>query len=608
MRKPLLNRSRRVATPVTCGPDATGTFPTIAEAILRLQATTDFSLPRRRTMASGLRRLARMMGSTPETVRLDPAVVGPALKCATPASCDVKPSTLAACRVDTGTVMRWLGLIDLPNRSQAPLGEAWSVLRDALPDQFINIQLQALMAYCDANGIAPDAVTDQTVVAYGEALKSRRLTRNPADRVGRVVRAWNRARRIVPIWPAVELRTPASEDGYSRPFSLYPASFQAGIEAYKAAIQKGGSGSLFDSAAGIADASLQSYLSGIRVAAAALVETGVPIETILSVDILITPENIRRAIDFHWRRAGGKRTRHTGGIAAALGSLARHCLGAGSPAYAELRPLLKAAKPKKQSRMTVTNERRLAQFDDPQKLAMMLHLPEALFAEAEAQKAAGDLRIAAWTAGVAVAVATELRCPMRSRTLAGLRLGHSLLRLGGRKPVWAWFEIPPEDKKTEGTFRWPVARETSGFIDRYLKDFRPLLGPAAAASPFLFPGRDKADEPRSEIALSRAISEAIWRFVGADMNLHLFRAFAGKLILDDNPGALEDLRLLLDQTTLDTALRYYRSHQPAAAAARIDRVFERRKSETRTLAKAAFAQLKPKPARRKPGAGGEARP
>ena len=127
-------------------PVAAAGTPSIAVAIARIEAEQPFPLQRRRATVSALRLLARLCGGTEGTVILDPAVVGPVIKSATPASAGISRASLGAYRVAISSVMRWLGLIDPPNRSHALLGAAWTALRDALPDKFLSMRLQSFMA------------------------------------------------------------------------------------------------------------------------------------------------------------------------------------------------------------------------------------------------------------------------------------------------------------------------------------------------------------------------------------------------------------------------------------------------------------------------------
>ena len=66
------------------------------------------------------------------------------------------------------------------------------------------------------------------------------------------------------------------------------------------------------------------------------------------------------------------------------------------------------------------------------------------------------------------------------------------------------------------------------------------------------------------------------------MNPHLFRAFAGALILADNPHAIDDLRAVLGHMGFETAFRHYRALSARGAAERLNRLVEGRRATIRS--------------------------
>ena len=120
----------------------------------------------------------------------------------------------------------------------------------------------------------------------------------------------------------------------------------------------------------------------------------------------------------------------------------------------------------------------------------------------------------------------------------------------------------------------PIDPETGAMIERFVTEFRPLLGAPDGA--WLFPsGQGNHDEARSIDSLRAGMTSAIEDHVGVRMHVHAFRAFAGMLVLEDCPGALEDLRLILGHKTLQTSQRYYAYLQPKLAAERFSAVIDR---------------------------------
>ena len=121
-----------------------------------------------------------------------------------------------------------------------------------------------------------------------------------------------------------------------------------------------------------------------------------------------------------------------------------------------------------------------------------------------------------------------------------------------------------------------MSTETAVFLDRYLKRFLPLL--AKPGSAWLFPGRG-GNNKISVDGLRYHIVRIVADEIGAVINPHLFRAFAARLILEDLPGALEDVRLMLGDKTLVTVLAHYSALEPAMAARRTDDVLRRTRAE-----------------------------
>ncbi|HYI84739.1 MAG TPA: hypothetical protein VEX11_16225 [Acetobacteraceae bacterium] len=590
-------------------------FPTAAKALPLIDAFEDVPPKRRTRMKAAIALLSRVYGRPLEAIPLDPADLGRRFPSASAFACGVKASTLYSYRSDIRMVLWRLGVTDRPGRRADPLPPDWAELRRDLPDKYLSIWLQRFMGFCADAGIPPDgAGGDAALAAYLDHLTVRQLTRDPLGKVQRVARAWNRAVDTVPGWPAARLLAPVVRNHtYSFPFSQYPASFQADVEEFRRQLACGGSfGSGDDGGGGDDGPGMTAFLGepaspdtveirswNIRFAAAALVHSGTPIEQITGLAVLVEPRNLRAIIDWHWRRAGKRKSHQVGNIAETLRIVAKRHVCLSGPALAEVLALAKKAQPRQQRRMTPKNERRLLQLEDPSLEAQLLHLPKPLLAEARALLKAGPghRHEAAWLAGVAVAVEIELHCPMRLKNLASLRIGHELVRLDGRGKGWTHLMVEAEDVKNEvSPLVCTIRPESSRVIEAYLRDFRPVLEHSGTV--WLFPGRDCADRPRSRSNFGSAISDAIRRFVGIEMNTHLFRAFAGAQILMDNPGALEDLRLVLGHTTLRTALQYYASRSAKRAAENLGRLVSRRREETRLVAAAAFHKFQPRKPRR----------
>ena len=241
-------------------------------------------------------------------------------------------------------------------------------------------------------------------------------------------------------------------------------------------------------------ATITKHIRVVRMAVAALPATGTPMSEINSLAVLVQPDAASRILDWHWLRAGSQVSANTGHIAATLCVLAEH-VGLPPSSMAEIRAIARKAKPKKRSRMTEKNERRLAQLNEEVAFAKTMHLGEHLMRLARAAKARGDTLSAAWLASTATAVTILLRCPLRMETLHALRLGSKLTTLGNGKGIYSHLLVKGHRTENNQPVRWRLHAATIRVLKEFLDDFRPLL--PTSSGPFLFPGRDHPDQSRA---------------------------------------------------------------------------------------------------------------
>jgi integrase len=575
-------------------------FPTAADVLQQIDHWSDISERRCRDLKSTMNLLKRVYGRPLETIRMNPDDLAKTFLNASPAALRLKPSSLGGYRSSMRAILRHLGLVGMPRRLKAPIAPVWQVLRDALPDQFISIRLQAFMGFCSDQCIRPEDVNEETIVLFLEHLRSMKAGGAPSGVVRKVVNAWARAQSLIPAWPDTVLVGPNLSKNYAPPMAGYPAALQVEVEELMQHLQTS-SHELFAEGAPakpLKPASIRLRRNGIKYALAALVQTGMKPAELQSLSILAQPKNVETILDWHWRRAGKVKTDHLATISAALRLLATHSAVLSDKERERVLALTSRAKPKKRSRMEPKREGRLRQLEDPDNEAVLLHLPRRIMFDAAALKDLGQLNEAAWLAGVAVAIAIELRCPMRIKNLSALELGRQLLRLDSRGKSWTHIIVEAEDVKNDEPIRWRLSRSVADLIDVYVDQYRIHL--THHSTPFLFPNRDHADRPRVSATLGRAMTDAIFRLVGIKLTPHDFRAFAGWQILKKDPGALDDLRVILGHRTLATTLAYYTSSQPARAADRYNALIDQKQADTASRADILFRQSAPTPRLRSP--------
>lgn len=451
------------------------------------------------------------------------------------------------------------------------------------------------MGFCASRGLAPGQVRDEHLLQYLEYVTNGRVVRIPRDLVRRVIALWNKAMQTIPGWPQQTLSPLPPVEGrqYTLPLDDFPESFRTDCAAYLDGVTRPKGPRKYTGRtrkSTVRPITAKGHKERIRYASTALVKSGVPFEEVTGFDVLVQPSNLVRIIDWHCDRHGvDEATGHIGNIANMLRIILRHHVTLPDEDVEEAEDLLSDWVPKKRTYMTRKNEARLAQVMDKRKLGMLLRLPKRLFEEAADLKKAGDLKECGWLAGIALAIMIELRCPMRRANLVGLRMDRHLLRETGRNGKVIRVMIEGLETKTGAPLRWPVSPKVADAIDLYLREFWPLIAPPG--SPFLFPHRLRADVHREPTGFASAICRAIHDWIGMEMNLHLFRALCGSILLEEHPDAIDDLRQLLGHATLETSLMYYRARNPDRVAKRLDDALDRRMRDTEAEAEVDWERL-----------------
>ena len=571
----------------------------------------DLTLRRRRDLRTAVHMLARASGKDLAAIPFTTAGVQAIVAATTPAACGLSATAFQAYLSCLRYVLKRLGLMAERRGVVAEFMPAWAKPLKAMLGAKTWIRLRAFARFCSDRGVGPDAVDDAVLAAYQDHLRACDIRGTARETVRRVAKAWNLAAATVPDWPSQHLQAPEQESRqYSLPFDALPPSLQADIERFRARLSGANRKGLFQNDGPrnpLRPRALQTRMVSLRLAIAGLVHSGFPVERLTSLAVLLERDNMQALLNWHHARGGGRIGVQLGIMGATLAVLARHHVKLPSEQLAEVLEDLKEVRPPKQRHMTGKNERRLRQFDDPENLGALLHLPNTLFAEAERLRDGSPAdadgggrrprpREAAWLAAVAVAIEIEFCCPLRLANLASLRLGHHLVRLGRDGKHFTHLVIDGSETKNEDPIRWPISRSLEQALDRYIKYFRPLAGPAAAAD-WLFPHRHRADIHREPSGLAKAIVSAIHRRAGLRVHVHLFRAFCGSLVLESQPEAIGDLQLLLGHRTMDVSMTFYRSRKTDRAAERLANILEKRRQQTRLAVRGrqARGQLRRRP-------------
>ena len=374
------------------------------------------------------------------------------------------------------TVFRLVAPFLAPARSGTQLTGPWQVLAQQLPVRE-GRQLSRFLRYAQAMGLAPDAIGEEQARQF-EAYVTDEAMLVDAGKIIRITRAaWNRAVETVPGWPQQRLEpVPPKRTPYWLREDQLPASLREQITGYLASLGQPDP-FLGPSRKALAPGTVDQHRIVCITLASALVGSGVPVERLTSLAVLVRPDHLERALRYLYGRAGDRVTPQIALLPYRARRVAAH---AGLPAQdlARLDQMLARVRQMTPPRrdLAAKNRRLLEHVDDQGFVDRLVTLPEP--ADGDRQKMTAG-RLAAACARDAVAVELLLTCCMRVGNLVDLRLGETIRRFGeGATTRWA-IEIPAPKVKNRQPLRFILPPESVQLLEHYLAHWqRTGAGPA----------------------------------------------------------------------------------------------------------------------------------
>jgi integrase len=147
-------------------------------------------------------------------------------------------------------------------------------------------------------------------------------------------------------------------------------------------------------------------------------------------------------------------------------------------------------------------------------------------------------------------IALSALIPMRSRTLAALRIGKQLVKTGD---LWA-LDILAADTKTRRALDFPISEELCTRIDLYLERFRRRI-PGADTHSAVWASNKK--RPMSTVGIDKAVRRRTRKAFGFAVNLHRFRHAAASFWSIRDPVNVRVVKDLLGQATFGITEKHY---------------------------------------------------
>ena len=523
------------------------TDPTLANVISALQCA-ELSARRRRDLVSAIHTAARLLNRNVAELPADMATLRERLASIHHVQAGMSAKRLANVKSDLAAALRVADAVTPKPHCQIVRTPEWDAFLRSLTPPWRRFCLARLANYCSANGLSPIDVDDQVIGQFRHHLSDASLAKDPDKTWKRTTQTWNSCVKRAGL--DLPLLSPPKSDRY-RAIALaqFPLSFQADLEAWIRRLSNPEFWSGEGPAKPLRPVSLRNIRATIRQFASALVARGRPIEEITSLATLVEFETYKDGLRFFLERNASSPPTWLSGVAATLLAIARHHLKLPHEEIERLRNIKSCLKVDRPG-LTDKNKQRLAQFDDPYNIELLMLLPRRLVDRAERSKTKSS-RIALDVMH-AVAIEILLAVPMRSGNLARLDIERHFKWHGQGNAQTISLAIPASEVKNWQPIEADFSRDTTRLIRTYLKSYRHLVSDDPGN--WLFPRRNGG--PRSG-HLAEDMCKVIYRETGLVMNAHLFRHFAGMLYLQERPGAYEAVRRILGHRKIDTTTSFY---------------------------------------------------
>jgi integrase-like protein len=511
-------------------------------------------LPQRRMqdICAALKTAARALGKPPDRIAADLARLMLQLQKVPPSSIGLTGATLANVRslIRAGFAV---AAVTPERRRIHVLSDDWNPLYQQL-DRWGKLKLSRFLRFLSAQGEGPDTVTEGSFAAYRAHLDDVGLA-CPDKIHNAVIDGWRKAQVAVPGWPSFQITRINRRRDWTLGWSSFPPSLRNDWQAW-CDRQTDPLGEI--PLRPVKPGTIKAREWQVLASATALVNRGRDPSTVSSLRDLVEIEPFKEILRFLVERYGGI-THTVYDLAVTLKGLARHHVQMDQVYLDRMAAIIRRLDVGK-SGLTEKNQARLRQFGDPKKLDSLLLLPKTLMQEADRDPKTHKSAIKAQTA-VQIEILQVIQA--RLKNVAELDLAKNFVALGNEMLV----VIGADSVKNQQPIERPLPIETVQLIQHYLTKFWPRLAPAGCTA--LFPGRNGG--PKSPNAVRDQICKTIRRYIGAEMNPHLFRHLGSKNHLDECPGDYETVRLSLGHKSIATTRKFYTGLEAPAAYRHYDK-------------------------------------
>jgi integrase len=440
------------------------------------------------------------------------------------------------------------------------LNEAFLALLDRVSERHPRTHLRGFFGFASTLNLTPEDVTEAHVGMYEAEIaglgnkRSKQAARNVAN-------AWNLMADTLPDWPQRRLTAQDNRGWLALPLDAFPPSLAQDVEAY---LHASSGEDIFAEWTDkpLAERTMLDRRNKIRQLLTHAVDAGIPAETFKKLSDLFDNNIAQAVLRRLWEINERKPNHHAANLARLMRFMGKHWANAPESTLKSILSAEKNFTPEKQG-MTERNRAKLRVIIEEENTRRILTLPQKLFDrvkdEAPTIRNAHRLQSAL---GVAI-----LACaPIREKNLTHLSLSRHFHRVSKTE---CYVVIPAFEVKNTVDLEYPLPPHVITMLDAYVERFLPLLAKDQPID-LLFISNSGRHKLPSEIGAQ--IPKFILEETGLNMNVHLFRHFAGYLYLKTYPGEYEVVRQLLGHKSVKTTIDFYLGLEQHAAFKRYDAV------------------------------------
>jgi integrase len=459
-----------------------------------------------------------------------------------------------------------------------------------------SLDLSRFAGVMTTRAVEPAEVTEANFEDYRDYLRNAAV-RNPDKAYHGTCVVWARVLADKPEFRRSSPPRAYRRSSYWRAWSEFPPGLEADVDAYHAGQARPQSvdrRSLFKPAPGgrkrgrkgIKASTIQNYKNYMLALASAAVQAGIPADSLISLEVLVSPEVHEKAIE----ALLGRRLDHARqqGVVASdevlmkgnyVYSILHHVrtilvrhFGWPEDRLDAIDGALESLAPK--SRMSQLARQRITVLREPNVLRQLSLLPHRLYDELH--RVEEPTQRHAWTAASGLLLAIAFDTAFRRSNIILLRDENfgAIDKKTGRMPV----EIMPEDAKTEQPYMSELRPRTVELLTEFQSVWRRRLG--NEESRYLIPveGLDDPDQASRQAVVTRVTSgltRLVRRRLDVDFCLHDLRRVLATIYAEGNPGDVRTAQLKLGHQSPEMTERFYIAPRELAAIRHFDAFIEK---------------------------------